>query len=216
MKCESNISCECSLVEHRPKLVVLTGGPGAGKTAVLELARRGFCQHILVLPESASIVFGGGFPRSESIEGKKGSQRAIFHVQNELESVAIGERKAAVVLCDRGTIDGLAYWPGQEEEYWRETGSSRAREMAKYAAVFHLRTPGVSGGYNRRNPIRIESADEAVLMDQRIAEAWSGHPNRHFVESAESFLAKAACAIELIRGELPECCRTHSVPEASE
>jgi len=39
-------------------LVVLTGGPGAGKTAFLEIARRNFCEHIAVLPEAASIVFG--------------------------------------------------------------------------------------------------------------------------------------------------------------
>jgi predicted ATPase len=47
------------MVTH-PKLVVLTGGPGAGKTALLEVVRRHFCEHVVVLPEAASIVFGGG------------------------------------------------------------------------------------------------------------------------------------------------------------
>jgi len=58
--------CECELSLHSPRLVVLTGGPGAGKTAVLELIRKSFCEHILVLPESASILFSGGFIRGES------------------------------------------------------------------------------------------------------------------------------------------------------
>ncbi len=43
--------------------VVLTGGPGAGKTAALEVIRRLYAPHVQVLPEAASIVFGGGFPR---------------------------------------------------------------------------------------------------------------------------------------------------------
>lgn len=34
--------CECS-ENHQPRRVVLTGGPGAGKTAVLELIRQSFC-----------------------------------------------------------------------------------------------------------------------------------------------------------------------------
>ena len=40
--------------------MVLTGGPGAGKTAVLEVVRRTFCEHVTVLPEAASILFMGG------------------------------------------------------------------------------------------------------------------------------------------------------------
>jgi hypothetical protein len=54
--------CNCTQ-SHTRKRVVLTGGPGAGKTAVLELARQYFCKHVLVLPEAAGILFGGGFPR---------------------------------------------------------------------------------------------------------------------------------------------------------
>jgi len=215
MNCDSNIRCQCNLVEHNPKLVVLTGGPGAGKTAVLELARRNFCEHIAVLPEAASIVFGGGFIRRDSLPARKAAQRAIFHVQRELEKVVIEEGKSAVILCDRGTLDGLAYWPNSEESFWQENGTTRERELARYAAVIHLRTPGALQGYNHRNPVRVETADQAAAIDQRIVEAWQGHPNHHFVESAQEFVSKAAEAVELIRRELPACCRTHPVPEVS-
>jgi dephospho-CoA kinase len=53
-------ACDCSET-HKTRRVVLTGGPGAGKTAVLELIRQDFCKHVKVLPESASILFGGDF-----------------------------------------------------------------------------------------------------------------------------------------------------------
>ena len=58
------MACECA-EPHERRRVVLTGGPGAGKTAVLELIRQSFCTHVKVLPEAAGIVFGGGFPRED-------------------------------------------------------------------------------------------------------------------------------------------------------
>ena len=45
------------------RFVVLTGGPGAGKTAVMEAAKQIFAQDVMILPEAASIVYSGGFPR---------------------------------------------------------------------------------------------------------------------------------------------------------
>ena len=37
---------------------MLTGGPGAGKTATLEMIKDAFCDHVKVVPEAASVVFG--------------------------------------------------------------------------------------------------------------------------------------------------------------
>ena len=51
--------CGCVQVHPRARLVVVTGGPGAGKTAVLELLRHRVCEHVVILPEAAGIVFGG-------------------------------------------------------------------------------------------------------------------------------------------------------------
>src|SRR5689334_21463843 len=199
--------CPCTSSEHTPRLVVLTGGPGGGKTAVLELARRHFCKHVTVLPEAAGIVYGGGFPRRSSIEGRKAAQRAIFHVERELEALVVGERHSAVGLCDRGTLDGLAYWPADAPSWLEELRTSRELELARYAAVIHLRTPPAQAGYNHDNPLRIESAQQAAEIDERIAIAWSGHPRRFFVESTHEFLSKAQRAIELIRQDVPDCCR---------
>lgn len=103
------VTCECAAA-HERRRVVLTGGPGAGKTAVLELVRQSFCEHVKVLPEAAGVVFGGGFPREDDAECKRAAQRAIFHVQRELENAG-DSHNPTIVLCDRGTLDGLAYWP---------------------------------------------------------------------------------------------------------
>ncbi len=207
--------CRCGVdAPHDARLVVLTGGPGAGKTALLEVVRRHFCEHVEVLPEAASILFGGGFPRRASKAGQRGAQVAIFHVQRQLEAIAKGEERAAIALCDRGTLDGLAYWPAPSRAYWSATGTDLATELARYACVIHLRTPRPERGYDQSNPVRIESAAEALALDRRIEGAWADHPRRFFVEDTASFITKLARAVELIRAELPPCCRAHRVPEA--
>ncbi len=200
--------CDCTVSPHPRRTVVLTGGPGAGKTAVLELVRRQFCRHVVVVPESASIVFGGGFPREGSDVAKRGAQRAIFHVQRELETIRAAADDVAVLLCDRGTIDGAAYWPGPPEAFWREVGTTRELELARYDVVVHLRVPDAAHGYGHSNGLRVENAEEARAIDDAIAVAWCGHPRVLAVDSMPSFMDKARRAIELVRAELPSCrCR---------
>lgn len=203
-------SCDCDR-QHDTRRVVLTGGPGAGKTAVLELVRATACRHVRVLPEAASIVFGGGFPRHDGFEERRAAQRAIFHVQHELETLGEAEG-AAILLCDRGTLDGLAYWPGDPGDLWAAVHSSLEVELQRYAAVIHLETPTAGEGYNHGNPIRTESAETAALIDARIAEVWADHPRVITIPASGDFLVKANAALEVIRSELPGCCRPHVAP----
>ncbi|MBK6690528.1 MAG: ATP-binding protein [Deltaproteobacteria bacterium] len=195
---------------HERRRIVLTGGPGAGKTAVLELIRQYFCLHVRVLPEAAGVVFGGGFPREASEGGRRAAQRAIYYIQRELEAVLADADNTAIVLCDRGTVDGAAYWPGPES-LWASVASTHEAELARYDAVIHLRTPPLDGGYNQQNPLRIESAVEAAAIDLRIAREWEGHPRRFVVEATPDFLAKGRRALSILREELPACCREHVV-----
>lgn len=206
-------ACECSEAHERRRLV-LTGGPGAGKTAVLELIRQAFCVHVKELPEAAGIVFGGGFPRAEGAELRRAAQRAIFYVQRELEAAADSDNPA-VVLCDRGTVDGGAYWPGPDD-LWSSVGTTLAEQLRRYDAVIHLRTPAIGSGYNQQNPLRIESAAQAGAIDERIAQLWEHHQRRFVVEASPDFLGKAARVIGILRGEMPECCRRHVVPVLGE
>jgi len=198
-------ACECKN-DHPRRRVVLTGGPGAGKTALLELIRQAFCSHVRVLSEAAGIVFSGGFPRDREPARQRAAQRAIFHVQRELEAIA-DTYHPAIVLCDRGTIDGLAYWPGNPAEFWTALGASLDDELERYDAVIHLRTPAFDNGYNWQNPLRIESAAEAAAIDDRIAQVWQQHPRHFTVPASVDFLEKAARALEILRNEVPECCR---------
>lgn len=188
-----------------PRRIALTGGPGAGKTAVLELVHRLLCEHVRVLPEAAGIVFGGGFPRGPTDAVRRAEQRAIFYLQRELEATA-DDSELAIVLCDRGTVDGAAYWPGPGD-LWSSVGTTLDEQLARYDTVIHMRTP--VAGYNHANPLRVESAAEARAIDDRIAELWARHPRRFEVPAEVDFFAKAAHAIQILRDELPVGCRDH-------
>lgn len=200
-------TCLCSSSIHDVKFIALTGGPGGGKTAVLEIAERIFCKHVAVLPEAASIIFSGGFPRHTSDFGKRAAQRAIYHVQIELERMMRDEDEVAVVLCDRATIDGVAYWPDSVDTYWGALGTTREAELARYDGVIHLETPDEKHGYNRENNLRIESALTAKSIDERIARAWQGHPRRVVIPSSIRFLDKAQQAISSVGDMMPTCCQ---------
>ncbi len=187
------------------KLIVLTGGPGAGKTAILEMTKKLLTEKSIILPEAASIIFGGGFWRLPSLTARAAAQRAIFHVQTQLETMVCDEKKWIMGLCDRGTLDGLAYWPHDEKSFWEMSNSNLERELNKYYAVIHLRSPSDQFGYNHMNPLRIESATQSQIIDERIANIWKKHPRYEVIESTENFLTKAQTAIDLISKHQKAC-----------
>lgn len=186
------------------RFIVLTGGPGAGKTAVMEAARQIFPQQVVILPEAASVVYSGGFPRLATRASVHAAQRAICRVQEELERYAEECGTHFVALCDRGIADGAAYWPEGESGFYESIGHRREAVLARYHTVIHLHTPSRDLGYNNlANPMRTETAEEAAALDLRIERAWREHPNRLVVPAKESFTEKLEHVTDLIRAALP-------------
>jgi predicted ATPase len=188
--------------------IVLTGGPGGGKTTAADLFRREIGDRVIVVPESATILFAGGFPRVDSPAAAIATQRAIFAVQRNLEDVHAALYPDRVQLCDRGTIDGAAYWPAGPHDFFAAMGTTHAAELGRYDAVIFLESAAlgdvaVEGG----NRYRTESNAEAVELDRRLRALWAPHPNFHLVRHESSFLRKinAGLAIltELARTDLP-------------
>ncbi len=202
-------ACTCTSVDHVPRLIVLTGGPGAGKTATLEVVQRELCGHVTVVPEAASILWKGGFPRRSTELARRAAQRAIARVQGELQRLAVDEGSVALVVCDRGVLDGLAYWPGEPDEFFAELGTTRAAELARYDLVIHLRPPQADHGY-QGDAVRVEDATEAARLDAAIERAWAGHPRHVVIASDDDFLHKLRVAVDLIRAEVPACCQARA------
>jgi predicted ATPase len=185
---------------HRLR-IALSGGPGGGKTTAADLFRREIGAQVVVVPEAATLLFGGGFPRIDTTHARMAAQRAIFHVQRNLEDVQHVCFPGRVLLCDRGTVDGAAYWPGAPEDFFIDVGTSLEAELARYDAVIFFETAArgglrIEGG----NPARIEDTDAAVAADHRLRQIWSRHPRFVMVPHSPSFFKKIVLGLASLEG----------------
>jgi len=178
----------------------MTGGPGGGKTTAADLFRRELGEQVVVVPESATILFGGGFPRATQVDARRSAQAAIFHVQRNIEDVQAARYPERILLCDRGTIDGAAYWPDGSHEYFAAMGTSLEAELARYDAVVFFETAAVAGlSVEGGNPVRQESLEQARILDADLRALWSRHRRFHFVPHDRSFFRKLTVALTLIQ-----------------
>jgi predicted ATPase len=176
--------------------VVVTGGPGGGKTTALDLFRRELCDKIAVVPEAATVLFSGGIKRCEDEPTIKMVQKTIFQLQKNLEDIHKTQYPARLIVCDRGSLDGLAYWPGTEEDFFEEVGSTFEQEIARYDAVIFFESAAATGqDISSNNPLRNESTSQAALLDKKLQKVWSRHPQFYFVGSSESFVRKITFGI---------------------
>lgn len=138
------------------------------------------------------MLFAGGFPRVDEQHARSATQRAIFHTQRALEDVQSALYPERILLCDRGTIDGAAYWPEDAPIGFFDTvGATLEEELTRYDAVLFFESAAVGdiqveGG----NPTRTEDNAEARRLDIRLRELWSKHPNFCFIPHSTSFFAK--------------------------
>lgn len=169
--------------------IVLTGGPGGGKTTAADLFRREIGERVVVVHEAATMLFSGGFPRSTELHARQSAQCAIYHVQRNLEDVQAALYPERILLCDRGTIDGAAYWP--DNGFFEAVGSTERDELDRYDAVIFFETAAVGGiSIEGGNPTRIESNEEALRIDARLRALWSQHPRFVLVPHHISFVKK--------------------------
>lgn len=185
--------------------IVLTGGPGGGKTTAGDLFRREMGDEVVMVPEAATMMFSGGFPRVNIPDAVHAAQRAIYHVQIHLEEAVMAQHPEQILLCDRGTVDGAAYWPSGPEGFFEDLGSSLERELLRYDAVIFFESAAmghmsIEGG----NPIRNETAEQAIKLDRKLRELWSQHPKFMLVPHNPSFFKKISFGLAVLDGMVSE------------
>jgi predicted ATPase len=179
--------------------IVVTGGPGGGKTTAADLFRRELGERVVVVPEAATLLFMGGFPRSSDALARKAGQRAIYHVQRNLEDVQSALFPDRILLCDRGTVDGAAYWPDDSTDFFEAVGSTARQELERYDAVLFFESAAVGNmGIEGGNLARTETNVQAAALDARLRMLWSRHPRFAIVPHQPSFVKKIMLGLALL------------------
>lgn len=182
---------------HQRTKIVITGGPSGGKTTMIDALKKEFPKKVKIVPEAASVLYKGGFPRLKSESGLYWAQIAIFHTQKSLEQMLFENSERELLVCDRGSLDALAYWPKDEINFFETIGSNIQTELKRYDWVIHLDTPN-DNGYDSHNEIRTETHEEALILNEKTKKAWEQHHQRIIINAETDFFTKMKKATDLI------------------
>jgi predicted ATPase len=193
----------------RRERFVLTGGPGGGKSSVAEALRASDpnAERWMLVPEAASLMLSAGLS-----QGTKRFQAGVVRVQLALEdsiAAALDDDPGPddrVMVCDRGTLDSLAYWRlcgWDDKEFFDVTGLTLAEHLGRYDGVIHLETTaiGAEDHYRRgQGTGRLEPPEEAAHIDALIAEAWRDHKRLVRIDNAgRDWPTKLDAALDVIQ-----------------
>lgn len=186
----------------RTPKIVLTGGPGAGKTVITRTLAARYPERFVLVPEAATAVYSDLSTRWDrlDLEGRRRVQRMIYAHQVGQEDRVAEANPGRTLLLDRGTIDGAAYWPDGPGAYWGDLGTTNDREIARYDQVIWLETAAALGIYDgdASNPVRFESPAAAVESGRLLQHLWKDHPRLHHVGAFVSLDDKIAAVLECL------------------
>jgi len=162
-----------------------------------------------MVPEVFTILASNGM--NLSYFGTEGMdiviQNTVLDVQESmedgLEHVLRARGKPAVLLCDRGMMDGSAYLPPERFDCLL---SMRQRHMAdlregRYNAIFHMVTAadGAEAFYTlENNNARTETPEQAREVDKKTQKAWVGHPQLFVIDNSTNFEGKLQRLVEVV------------------
>ena len=192
--------------------IVLTGGPGAGKTSLVNRVVEKFEEQknwrVITIPETATeLISGFGLKPFDGCMSMLAFQDFVIADQIHKEALALRACDVVaedniLILYDRALMDDKAYISDEEfaEVIARFDNRTEASVLAGYDMVLHLVScaKGAEFAYDLGNTARTESAEYAREMDDRTLHAWSGHPNRKIIGNYPEFEDKIQHAMNEI------------------
>lgn len=179
-------------------IIVLTGGPCAGKTTAMSWMQNNLPQYgykVLFVPETASELIGGGVTPWDCGSNLE-YQRCQMELQLEKERIFRQGAESMqagkiLIVCDRGAIDNKAYMSDLDFLQLCEGLHTNEVELRdRYDAVFHLVTAakGAIDAYtNANNKARTETPEQATALDDKLIAAWTGHPHLRVIDNSTNF-----------------------------
>ncbi len=178
--------------------IVITGGPCAGKSTAMSRLQDFFEQlgyAVLFIHETATELISGGvapWTCGTNIDYQKVQLKLQLEKEKAFEEAAGTMKKEKIlIVCDRGALDNKAYMPAQVFlSVLDEIGANEVELRDNYDAVFHLVTAakGAEEYYTTaNNASRTETPEQAAVLDDKIINAWTGHPHFRVIDNSSDF-----------------------------
>lgn len=204
--------------------VVLTGGPGGGKTSVLNaiknlaITEEGYKNIIklgdkkiklVTISETATELISSGIPPTEA-ERIYDFQDILFEIQKSKEESSIKSLRfgydadVILFLYDRGLLDGMAYLDkkGEFEDIMASKDVKELDILDKYDLVLDLLSTATCApekyGFES-NEARFEDVEWAKSVDRKTSAAWVGHRNMKLFDSGVSLEEEVNNVIEYLK-----------------
>lgn len=195
------------------KKIVITGGPCAGKTTVVNALKDRLNEEAVFVPECATLILSGGFPpppaqrflgNEQFNSWMRHFQSAVYHTQLALEDLAVAEarlERKSLMICDRGMIDIAAYHPENTSGFTSQFDITINTLQRRYNLVIFLESlavgkPDLFGKIG--NEHRYESLGDAKRVNQLTFDVWKLRNNFHCISSIIPLEEKIAQVHELI------------------
>lgn len=190
--------------------IVLTGGPGGGKTTILNnikdrLQTMGYT--VFVVPETARIFMDNGIKSKKDYEYTLKFQDAILKEQSLREKITEQfaemekETNDVVILYDRAILDNRAYLEKQTDfnKLMQKNSLTELNTVDKYDLVLNLVSlAAVNKSAYVNDPIRTESPAEAEIRDTKTSNAWLLHRNMKMILPTKEIEEKEEIVMEHI------------------
>ena len=194
--------------------IVLTGGPGSGKTTVIESIKKNFGgkYKIIVVDETASYLINMGIrPFGDNAISLIDFQELVLRTQMSKELVvdkAINylPDDNIIIIYDRGLLDNCAYISKDEfqEVLDRlETKYTTNEFLDRYDLILNL-VSRKDFYTTENNAARSEDLEQALRLGKKTLEAWLGHKNLKIVPPKDDINDKIKEVLNYINEVLEE------------
>jgi hypothetical protein len=156
---------------------------------------------IVAVPEAATQLYLAMQTNFAALDAqaRRRFQHGIYGLQVAQENEFAERHPDAILIFDRGTVDGAIYWPEGPADFWRALELDHAAELNRYDLVIWMETCAAIGAYDgaASNACRSEDAAAAIASGRALLEVWAGHRQLVKIYAYPSIEEKVA-AVETI------------------